>query len=153
LIIPKWFKPVACVIIWRIVCLGEAQFLLGKRKEDGKWALVGGSGAFWEGSKNLIDFAWREAVYDLGASLNPEKLELFTMESSGDSQEITLEIYFSYQMSKEQEVKVTQNPRAPENCGWFSLREIMEMAGRGEIAFDNDKIIRRFAGSLYPNSN
>lgn len=144
---PKWFIPVACVIFHR---RGDSnlEFLLGKRKEKeaegGKWGLVGGTGAFWEGAKNPSDFALREAAYDLKITMDPEELKHFTDRIICSRERLILEIYFSYKLEIDQEIEVTGNDKAPDDCRWFSMKRIKEMAKRGKIAFGNEKTLKLF---------
>lgn len=144
---PKWFLPVACVIFYRVNG-SDLEFLLGKRKEKeiegGKWGLVGGSGAFWEGAEDPFDFALREAVYDLKVTMRPEALEYFADRIMCSQKRLILEIYFSYKVEANQNIEVTGNEKAPDACQWFSIKEIEEMAEKGQIAFDNNKILRLF---------
>lgn len=145
---PKWFVPVACVIFYRRRDSG-LEFLLGKRKEKekaegGKWGLVGGSGAFWEGAEGIFDFAQREAVYDLLVTVKLERLKYFIDRVKREGTLLILELYFSYQLGMEQEVKVTGNDKAPDDCCWLSMEAIQAMAKEGKIAFANDEIIKLF---------
>ena len=145
---PKWFTPVACVIFYRRN-VSHLEFLLGKRKEKeaygGKWGLVGGSGAFWEGAENPLDFAIREAVYDLKIAVDPERLQYFTEKIKCSRTSLILEIYFSYELEAGQEVEVTGNDKAPDNCRWFSMEEMIAMWQRGEIAFNNHEVLQEFS--------
>ena len=144
---PKWFIPVACVIFHRRHG-SNSEFLLGRRKakevEGGKWGLVGGTGAFWEGAENPVDFARREAVYDLKIIVEPERLQYFTEKTRCGRTSLILEVYFSYELEAGQWVEVTGNDKAPEECQWFTIAEIREAAKAGKIAFGNDKILESF---------
>lgn len=144
---PEWFTPIACVIIYRLKN-GILEFLLGERKEDKKWALVGGTGAFWEGAKNPFDFARCEAVYDLDIAVDVENLRYFTERSECTRKRLGLEVFFSYRLETDKEIKVTANEKAPSDCQWFTLKQVREMAGRGKIAFDNNEILEEFSNNL-----
>lgn len=143
----KWFVPVACVIIYRKSGSNlELEFLLGKRKEKeaegGKWGLVGGTGAFWEGAENLADFARREVIYDLKIDMDLERLQYFAERVKHSRTSLTLEVYFSYELEADKETEVTGNVKAPDACQWFTIEEITAMQQRGEIAFNNYEIIQ-----------
>ena len=124
------------------------EFLLGKRKakevEGGKWALIGGTGAFWEGAENIFDFAQREAFYDLFVSVNLGKLNYFIDRVKRKGMRLILELYFSYRLEANEEVEVTGNKKAPDECRWFSRRELKEAEKGGEIAFDNYQTLKLF---------
>lgn len=128
----------------------NVEFLLGRRKEKevegGKWGFIGGTGAFWEGAENPVDFAHREAVYDLKIALNPEKLVQFTEKIKCSQTSLIVEVYFSYELEAGQEVEVTGNEKAPDVCQWFSIEQIRTMQERGEIAFDNCEVLEEFYG-------
>lgn len=110
----------------------------------GKWALVGGSGAFWEGATGKFDFARSEAIYDLAINLDVWQLKYFTHRLKSEDKLLILELYFSYELPLTQEVGVTSNEKAPDDCRWFSIEKINEMAERGEIAFNNHEIVQEF---------
>jgi len=149
LIKPKWFVPVACVIVYRMNG-SNTEFLLGIRKEKevegGKWGLVGGTGAFWEGAENPVDFAHKEAVYDLKISIDSERLQQFAEKTKCSRTSLIVEVYFSCELETGQEVKVTGNEKAPDACQWFSIEQIRMMQERGEIAFDNYGVLEEFCG-------
>lgn len=138
---PQWFNCVACVILYRVKD-GDIQYLLGKRR-DGKWALVGGSGAF-EVARDPFDFAVRETLYDLNIDIFPEKLEYFSSKANCTQGFLGVENYFSYQVKEDEEIEATGFERAPTEARWFSMEEIGEMAERGEMAFDNDVVLNDF---------
>jgi len=139
---PKWFKCVACVIVYN----HRGDVFLGKRKsgevEGGKWAILGGVGAFGE-STNSYDFAKRELKYDVRLRFNPDNLiPLNTLVFCSPDGSLLVEYYFCYR--KDGGVRVTDNEKAPEEGRWFSMEEIQGMAKRGEIAFDNYKTLKLF---------
>jgi len=142
LIRPKWFKYVACVIVYN----SKGEILLGKRREGetegGKWAILGGVGAFGE-SESRRDFARRELQYDVGIEFNEAGLRLLKAVVSGDLESLVLKDYFHYDAGNE-EISATGNPKAPEEVRWFAIEAIREMQDRGEIAFDNYKILEEF---------
>lgn len=145
---PNWFFPVACVIFYRINGKHHLEFLLGKRKEKetegGKWGLIGGTGAFWEGAESPVDFAYREAVYDLETRLDQAWFQYFTHKVKRGLLNFILELYFSYEMGPGEWPPVTTNKKAPDDCRWFTMEDIRMMQGRGEIAFDNHATIEEF---------
>ncbi len=146
---PKWFVLVACVIFFRArKNIANLEFLLGKRKEKetegGKWGLIGGTGAFWEGADSPVDFAYREAVYDLNTHLDPAWFQYFTHKVKRDPASLIFEFYFSYEMEPGRWPPVTTNEKAPDDCQWFSMEEIMAMQQRGEVAFNNHEILQEF---------
>ena len=139
---PEWFKYVACVI----VCNSQGDIFLGKRRngeaEAGKWAILGGSGTFEE-SQDRRDFAKRELKYDVHLKINLDNLKLFTtLMLYLPEYSLLIEDYFYYQENGI--VQVTKNKKAPAEGRWFSIKEIQEMAGRDEIAFDNYKMLKLF---------
>lgn len=139
---PAWFKFVACVIVYN----SRGDVFLGKRRngeaEAGKWAILGGSGAFGE-SGSRYDFAKRELEYDVRLKINPDNLKPLTIlvlclpEGS-----LLIEDYFYYQ--KDGGVQITENKKAPAGGRWFPMAEIQEMAENGQIAFDNYKTLKLF---------
>ena len=146
---PEWFLPVACVIVYRMNG-SNMEFLLGRRKEKevegGKWGLIGGTGAFWEGAENPVDFAHREAVYDLKISIDPGRLQQFAEKIKCSQANLIAEVYFSCELEAGQGVEVTGNDKAPDICQWFSIEQIRMMQERGEVAFDNYGVLEEFRG-------
>lgn len=139
---PKWFKYVSCVIVYN----SQGRIFLGKRKkreaEGGKWAILGGSGAFGE-SGNRYDFARRELEYDVRLKINPDNLKLLTtLVLCLPEDSLLVEDYFYYR--EDGGVQVTGNKKAPARGEWFSIAEIQEMDKRGEVAFDNYKTLQLF---------
>mgnify|MGYP001565853452 CR=1 FL=1 len=138
---PVWFKYVSCVIVYN----SGGNVFLGKRRdgeaEAGKWAILGGSGAFGE-SQNRHDFARRELEYDVRLKINPDNLKpLTTLVLCLPEGYLLIEDYFCYQ--QEGGVQVTENKKAPAEGRWFSMKAIQEMAQNRQIAFDNYKTLKK----------
>ena len=139
---PAWFKYVACVVVYN----SRGEVFLGKRREGeaegGKWAILGGSGAFGE-SENRRDFARRELQYDIRINFNPERLiHLTTIVLYAPKDSLLIEDYFYYK--EDGTVTLTKNNKALVGGRWFSMEDIEKMARKGEIAFDNYKTLKLF---------
>ena len=142
---PKWFRCVVCVIVYN----SQDKIFLGRRREGeaegGKWAILGGSGAFGE-SDSRLDFARRELEYDVRIEVNPERLEPFTTIIHCNKESLVVEDYFFYR--EDGKMEVARNERAPAEGKWFSMEEIQRMNENGKIAFDNYKILSEFKDEL-----
>lgn len=137
----EWFRYVSCVIVIN----SKNQVFLGKRPagvaESGKWAILGGSGAFGESSSRR-DFARKELEYDVKLKYTPEKLEHFHTLVIPTPDGLVIEDYFIYK--EDGKVKVSGKEKAPVEGRWFLPEELDVLKGRGEIAFDNYNILREY---------
>lgn len=140
---PAWLKYIVCIIIYNP---NDDEVFLGKRPkgsaEAGKWAFLGGSGAF-ETSQSRENFALQELQYDLNIEVDDARLGLFKTIVLGDRQSLLIEDIFYYEADRK--IRVSGRERAPEEGRWFSMVEIEEMNERGEMAFDNFKVLEEFA--------
>jgi len=142
---PEWFQCVACVILYN----SDKKILLGKRrkeeKEGGKWAILGGSGAFEE-SKSPRDFAKRELKWDIKINkIDCRKLRYFATISKQSQGTLTIENYFYYKYDeKNKKIKVTGKYKSPEKVKWFSIEKIRNSKEECEIAFNNGEILEKF---------
>lgn len=138
----RWFQCVACVILYN----SDRKILLGKRREEpekGKWAILGGSGAF-EKSKNLRDFAVREVKYDIGIEVDPKELKHFWIIFKQNQDSLIIENYFYYEVGKNNNIRTTDDYKAPERVEWFSIKKITKKEIEGQIAFNNYEVINKF---------
>jgi len=71
-------------------------------------------------------------------------LQYFITKTKYKPDSLTVEIYFSYQVGLDKKLEVTENEKAPDDCQWFSMKEIEEMAKDNQIAFDNETAIKMF---------
>ncbi len=127
---------VVCILTYRHGSNGNKEFLM-VRRDDGKFALIGGMGACCL-SETMYEFAKREFDFDMGTDILIENFKYVESVLALDGK--TLTMLFCYRHGNDDGQKL--------DGVWFPVITIHELAKNNQIAFDGDKHIASFVKRL-----
>ena len=135
----EWLELAVCVVLYkykeRKEEYSEYEFLLIKRDDD-KWAIPGGVGAF-EVTDNLFNFAAFEVNYDTNFHIYTSRLEQLKSVVSDCGKKVT--VFFSYNIGKY--TTIYEDELRGE---LFTLKQVIDMEKSDKIAFNNAEVIKEF---------